>query len=55
MIIDPLVCQRCGAKLTIETDDRKYADKRREEFFRQHEDCPSFPRPVVSAEAGRVS
>jgi len=39
MTIEPLTCDKCGARLRIETDDPKYLEKKKEEFSEKHKDC----------------
>lgn len=45
MTPETLVCDRCGAKLRIETDDQKYLDKKKDEFEKKHEQCMVTPSP----------
>ena len=39
MQILPLTCEKCGAKLTIETDDASYREKKRAAFEKKHGKC----------------
>lgn len=39
MQILPLTCDKCGAKLTIETDDAAYREKKKAAFEKKHAKC----------------
>lgn len=39
MTTETLVCDRCGAKLRIETDDQKFLDQKKAEFEKKHVRC----------------
>jgi hypothetical protein len=39
MTITTLTCEKCGAKLTIETDDAAYKEKKKTAFEKKHGKC----------------
>lgn len=39
MTIETLTCDKCGAKLVIETDDDHYREKKKKDFNRKHDAC----------------
>lgn len=39
MQILPLTCEKCGAKLAIETDDAAYREKKKAAFEKRHAKC----------------
>jgi hypothetical protein len=39
MIPETLQCDKCGAKLRIETDDLEYMELKKTEFLEKHKDC----------------
>ena len=39
MDITTLTCEKCGAKLTIETDDAAYREKKKAAFEKRHAKC----------------
>ena len=39
MIPETLTCDKCGAKLRIETDDAEFMEDRKEAFIKKHEGC----------------
>jgi hypothetical protein len=39
MTITTLTCDKCGAKMTIETDDAVYREKKRAAFEKKHAKC----------------
>jgi hypothetical protein len=43
MTILPLICDKCGKSLTIETDIPAYLEKREKEWLEEHKACK--PRP----------
>lgn len=39
MNITVIICEKCGATLTIETDDAAYREKKRAAFEKKHAKC----------------
>jgi hypothetical protein len=39
MTILPLICDKCGKSLTIETDIPAYIEKRKAEWEKEHKNC----------------
>jgi hypothetical protein len=39
MNITVITCEKCGAKLTIETDDAAYREKKKTAFEKKHAKC----------------
>jgi hypothetical protein len=39
MTITTLTCDKCGAKMTIETDDAAYKEKKKAAFEKRHAKC----------------
>jgi hypothetical protein len=39
MTPETLTCDKCGAKMRIETDDQECMDKKKAEFLKEHKKC----------------
>lgn len=39
MTITTITCDKCGAKMTIETDDATYREKKKAAFEKKHGKC----------------
>ena len=39
MMVDKIKCEYCGQSLTIESEDTRYIEKKRDQFQKQHKNC----------------